>query len=398
MVGGSVTARTRGATAWVALAACAFVLVSCASQTRVSYSPKEQAEAVIPGIPGARLWGDDPTIGKGRPAGAARILQRQPTVLALSGGGADGAFGAGLLTGWSKRGTRPEFTFVTGASAGALIAPFAFLGPAHDTTLRTVFTSGELANLLQSDGIAGLLGTSVYKTGPLRNLIATYIDADILQAVAREYREGRRLFVVTTNLDAQRTAIWDMGRIAASGDPGALDLFRNVLTASASIPGVFSPTLIEVEAEGKRFLEMHVDGGVTTNLMVVPEAVMVSGTQLFPPNARPRVYIIMNGKLAPNFEVVKASTLPIVRRSIETAVRANTRHALLASYQFGKARNWELNLASVDPDFPSTDSIGFDPVYMGQLFEYAYQRGANGQLWQATPADYRIKDLRFVLR
>jgi hypothetical protein len=129
---------------------------------------------------------------------------------------------------------------------------------------------------------------------------------------------------VTTNLDAQRTAIWDMGEIAASGDPGALNLFRNVLTASASIPGVFSPMLIEVEADGRRSAEMHVDGGVTTNVLILPEALLVSGTPVFPPDARPKVYVVMNGKLAPDFEVVKASTLQIVRRSFETSVRANT--------------------------------------------------------------------------
>jgi hypothetical protein len=390
MIGGNVTVLTRSATRPVAFAACALILADCAAATRIPYTQQEQTEAVIPGIPGARLWADDPTVGKGRPPGASRIAQRQPTVLALSGGGADGAFGAGLLTGWSTRGTRPEFTFVTGASAGALIAPFAFLGMAHDETLKSVFASGELANLLQSDGLAGLFGTSLYKTGPLQDLIARHVDAGILQAIAQEYRSGRRLYVVTTNLDVQRTAIWDMGRIAASGEPGALELFRNVLTASASIPGVFSPVLIDVEAEGKRFAEMHVDGGVTTNVLVVPEAVLVSGTPLFPHDARPKVYIVMNGKLAPDFEVVRASTLPIVRRSIETAVRANTRNTLLASYQFGKNRNWEFNLASIDPDYPKSNSISFDLAYMRQLFDYGYQRGASGKLWQSTPADYRV--------
>src|SRR4029078_8450906 len=164
------------------------------------------------------------------------------------GGGADGAFGAGLLAGWSARGTRPQFAVGTGASAGALIAPFAFVGAAYDETLRSVFASGEMANLLQSDGLAGLFGTSLFKTAPLRDLIARHVDAALLEAIAREYRRGRRLYVVTTNIDAQRTAIWDMGRTAASGEPGALDLFRNVLTASASIPGVFSPVLIAVSA------------------------------------------------------------------------------------------------------------------------------------------------------
>src|SRR5207253_3942476 len=205
-----------------------------------------QAEAVIPGIPGARLWADNPAIATGRRSVVSRTRVQQPIVLALSGGGADGAFGAGLLTGWSASGTRPQFTFVTGASAGALIAPFAFLGPSYDDTLRSVFASGEMANLLQTDSLGALFGTSVFKTAPLRDLIARYADDNMLAAIAREYQAGRRLYVVTTNLDAQRTAVWDMGRIASSGQPNALELFRNVLTASASIPGVFSPVLIDV--------------------------------------------------------------------------------------------------------------------------------------------------------
>ena len=171
------------------------------------------------------------------------------------------------------------------------------MGSAYDDMLRSVFANGEMANLLQSDGLAGLFGTALFKTAPLRDLIARHVDAALLEAIAREYRTGRRLYVVTTNLDAQRTAIWDMGKIAASGDPRALELFRNVLTASASVPGVFPPVLIDVEAGGKRFAEMHVDGGVTTNVLIVPEAALLSGAALFAPNARPKVYIVMNGKL-----------------------------------------------------------------------------------------------------
>jgi patatin-like phospholipase/acyl hydrolase len=316
----------------------------------------------------------------------SRVSAKQPVVLALSGGGADGAFGAGLLAGWSARGTRPQFTIVTGASAGALIAPFAFLGPAYDETLTSVFATGEMANLLQWEGLAGLFGTSLFKTEPLRDLVARHVDAPMLAAIAREYRAGRRLYVVTTNLDAQRTAIWDMGKIAASDEPGALDLFRDVLTASASIPGVFSPMLIDIDVDGRHSAEMHVDGGVTTNVLILPEAVLVSGTPVFPPDARPKVYVIMNGKLAPDFELVKASTLQIVRRSFETSVRANTRNTLIAFYQFAKSRNWDFNLASIDADYPKSDAIGFDPAYMQQLFDYGYQRGRAGIHWQSTPA------------
>jgi hypothetical protein len=388
MIWANFTGQMRRATCPFMVAACAMAITGCATVNRIPYTQQEQAEAVIPGIPGARLWADNPAIATGRRSVVSRVPVKQPTVLALSGGGADGAFGAGLLTGWSAHGTRPQFTFVTGASAGALIAPFAFLGAAHDETLRSVFASGEMANLLQSEGLGGLFGAGLFKTAPLRELIARHVDAGLLAAIAQEYRAGRRLYVVTTNLDAQRTAIWDMGKIAASGEPGALDLFRNVLTASASIPGVFSPVLIDVEAQGRHFAEMHVDGGVTTNVLILPEAVLVSGTPVFPPDARPKVYIVMNGKLSPDFEVVKASTLPIVTRSFETSVRANTRNTLLASYQFAKGRNWEFNLTSVDPDYPKPNSIGFDQTYMQQLFDYGHQRGRSGIIWQSTPSEF----------
>jgi predicted acylesterase/phospholipase RssA len=371
------------------VAACALVLAGCASVARIPYTQQEQSTAAIPGIPDVRLWADDPvSIGTAaRRSIVSHIALKQPTVLALSGGGANGAFGAGLLNGWSARGTRPQFTFVTGVSSGALIAPFAFLGPSYDETLRSVFASGEMANLLQSDGLAVLFGTGIFKAAPLRELIARHVDDALLEAIAQEYRAGRRLYVVTTDLDAQRTAIWDMGKIAASGYPGALDLFRNVLTASASIPGLFSPVLIDVEAEGRHFAEMHVDGGVTTNILIVPEAVLETGTPLFAPGARPKVYIVMNGKLAPEFEVVEPSTLPIVTRAFETSVRANTHNTLIASYQFAKSRNWEFNLASIDPSYPTSQSIRFDTAYMQQLFEYGYQRGKAGQLWQSKPSD-----------
>src|SRR5712691_5751959 len=389
-IGDNVSGLTRRATRPFALVAYALVLAGCAAPpTRIPYTQQEQQEAGVPGIPGARLWADDPFITTGRRYPTSRVRLAQPSILALSGGGADGAFGAGLLTGWSARGTRPQFTFVTGASAGALIAPFAFLGPAYDETLRSVFASGEMANLLQSDGLAGLFGTGLFKAAPLRDLITRHVDAELLAAVAREYQAGRRLYVVTTNIDAQRTAIWDMGRIASSGDPNALELFRNVLTASASIPGVFSPMLIDVEAQGRRFAEMHVDGGVTANVLILPEAVLVSGTPVFPADARPKVYVIVNGKLSPDFEVVKASTLPIVVRSFETSVRANTRNTLLASYQFAKSRNWDFNVTSLDPAYPKPAEIGFDQAYMQQLFDYAYQRGRAGVVWQSTPSEYQ---------
>lgn len=190
------------------LAACAFVLTmaACASIERVQHTQQDRAVARIPGIPNARIWADDPNMG-GRNPGT-----RQHIVLALSGGGPDGAFGAGFLNGWTARGDRPRFTVVTGSSAGALMAPFAFLGPSHDELMKNAFYSGDMRNLLRFEGVGGLVGQGLFDAEPLRQLIAKYIDADILEQVACEHRTGRRLFVVTTNLDAQRTRDLEHGR------------------------------------------------------------------------------------------------------------------------------------------------------------------------------------------
>ena len=364
------------------MAACALALtmVACASIERIAHTQQDQAAAQIPGIPNARVWSDDPNMG-GRDPGT-----RQHIVLALSGGGPDGAFGAGFLNGWTARGGRPNFTVVTGASAGALMAPFAFLGPSHDERMKQAFYSGDMANLLQLDAVAGLVGAGLFNPEPLRQVIAKYIDADILAGVAREHRTGRRLFIVTTNLDAQRTAVWDMGAIASSNDPKALELFRSVMAASASIPGVFPPVLIEVEGGGKRFTEMHVDGGITTNVLVLPEAMMTTNRAM-PTHMRPKFYVILNGKLGPNFELVNARTLPITIRSFETSVRANTHNTLLATYEFIKRRGWNLNLTAIEDSVPPGKNRGFDAEYMRRLFDYGYERAARGQMWQPSPAD-----------
>lgn len=373
---------------------CVGMLAACATQTRIPYTVEEKAAAEVPGFPDARAWADDRNVV----LQYAGIKTRHPTVLALSGGGADGAFGAGVLNGWTARGDRPQFTIVTGASAGALLAPFAFLGPGYDEVTRTVFSSGEMENFLQFQGVRGLVGTGLFNSSPLRDLIAKYVDNAVLEAVAREYHAGRRLFIVTTNLDAQRTAIWNMGQIAASGQPGALELFRKVMQASASIPGVFPPVLIDVEANGKHFAEMHVDGGVTANILVVPEALLLADKKILPSNVRPTIYAILNGKLGADFEVVKPSTLQIAVRAFMTSVRANTRNTLLASYEFIRRRGWRLNLAAIDESVPNQEKPGFDTAYMQMLYQHGYERAMNRQLWQTSPLTPDEKPLRQVPR
>ena len=378
---------------------CAFALTAlagCASIPRVPFTKEQQAVATIPGIPNARVWSDDRAdalLARARSdvrageAGRAGAIN----VLAISGGGSNGAYGAGLLSGWSERGSRPEFTVVTGASAGALIAPFAFLGRSYDPVLKTLFNEGIGEELLQFDGLSAIFGSGAFKAEPLRRLIARYVDHALLERIGAEYQKGRRLLVVTTNLDAQRTAVWDMGAIAASGAPGALDLFRDVLAASASVPGVYSPVLINVEGDGRRFEEMHVDGGVRANLLVVPESLLLSSVPMSMSGVQPRVYILMNNKLEQDFEIVEGKALAIVSRSFTTAVKANTQNTLIATYDFTRRNKWDFNLASIDADYPTTTSMGFDRGYMQQLYQYGYQQGLSGAPWRKSlPTTYTV--------
>jgi hypothetical protein len=359
-------------------------LVGCASVPRVAFTKADQSAAFIPGIPGARMWTDESAAFS--PAQAQDMLTAKRhgpfTMLALSGGGADVAFGAGLLTGWSETGTRPQFAVVTGTSAGALVAPFAFLGPAYDPVLKAVFTDGETERLLQVDGLAAIFGSAIFKAAPLQQLVARHVDEGLLAAIAAEHRKGRRLFVVTTNLDAQRTVVWDMGVIAASGRPGALALFRNILVASSSIPGVFPPVLVEVESGGKRFAEMHVDGGVTANVLVVPQSLLLANMPAARTGMRPQIYVIINDQLTPAFDLVKAATAPIVERAFITAVKANTRNSLIATQDFTRRNGWEFNVAAIDPNYSAEAAITFKTPYMRRLFAYGYDKGRSPRIWR----------------
>src|SRR6202011_5277821 len=308
--------------------------------------------------------------------------------LALSGGGADGAYGAGVLNGWTAAGTRPEFSAVSGVSTAALIAPFAFLGPAYDATLREVYTSGIAESLLNTPSIVhAVFGSGLFGNTHLRELVARYIGRDMLEAIAAEHAKGRSLLVVTTNLDTQRTVIWDMGRIAAIGSPQALSLFRDVMAASASIPVVFPPMLIDAEANGHRFQEMHVDGGVTAPVLTLPEAFLLRNGA-FARGLRINIYVLINDKVERDFQLVPNSTIGIAARASASVMKTQIRSVLYETYDFARRNNFGFNLTYIAKDFPPPMSSGFVSSHMSSLFQYGFERAKAGNLWaKAPPSD-----------
>ncbi|MDX2260018.1 MAG: patatin-like phospholipase family protein [Hyphomicrobiaceae bacterium] len=356
--------------------------------------------ATVAGLQGVRFWGDE--VPEDFLAEVKRRLPNMPRlaqtadrkagrpvveILALSGGGGDGAFGAGFLKGWTRSGARPEFEVVTGVSAGAIIAPFAYLGPAYDDDLEQIWTAYRTSEIVTAQVLPGLLGGSALAdTAPLSNLIAKYVDRKMMRAIAAEYRKGRMLLVGTTNLDAQRPVVWNMGEIASVDSEHALALFRVVILASAAIPGAFPPVSIPVTIDNKTYTELHVDGGTTREVFISPVQVQLSTFDQFyskPPLRK--LYLISNMKTEPEQQVVKAQTLPIAARAISTLIKSQSQGEIYRIYRMAKDDNAQFNFVSVPGSFKQTAKEFFDPDYQRALFRLGEEMGARGNAWLFEP-------------
>jgi hypothetical protein len=362
------------------LLAATLALDACASVPRQLYTAAEARVAEVAGIAGARAFADASPETLGGMMAPPEARNRPFAYLALSGGGGDGAFGAGVLKGWSESGTRPEFNLVSGISTGALTAPFAFLGPAYDPVLDQIYTSGAAATLVQDPSLVNIVfGSGLFGDRRLRDLIGRYVTPDLLASIAADHAKGHRLLVVTTNLDSKRAMIWNMGAIAASGAPDAGALFRDVLTASASVPAVFPAQLLDVQANGHAFQELHVDGSVVTPVFTVPPAMIAHGRALGGAPSRADIYVLMNGRIEPDFELVRNNTLSIVEQTMATGSQARSRESLAATYAFARANRIGFHLTYIDEAAPRTTfAKGFDTAYMRSLYQDGYEKARSG--------------------
>jgi Patatin-like phospholipase len=342
---------------------------------RATFARSDQDAAVVPGMPQARFWGDS------EPDFLRAVATSAGPWLMLSSGGADGAYGAGILSGWTEAGTRPEFSVVTGVSTGAMIAPFAFVGPRYDERLRKLYSTLTAADVFEVRGT----GESMFDTWPLKDLLAREVTPELLADVAAEHRRGRRLFVVTTDLDAERPVVWNMGEIALRGDDTAVQLFREVLLASGSIPGMFPPVYIDVEANGRHFQEMHADGGMGGTFYVAP-ALLLSDPRGHRLPAT-ELYVIVNGKLAPEFQVTERNTLAILGRSIATTLKTAARMELAQTYQYAQRSGIGFNVAAIDDNFDKQSRGSFDPDYMHALVELGADQVKAGSAFRRRPPD-----------
>ncbi len=384
------------------LALALLLLPACGTPQRGPAVPHElQDRALVPGFtPAARTWAAElnpdfyaaviDSVARER-ADLAAQGHTGPlppaNFLAISGGGADGAFGAGLLCGWTARGDRPTFKLVTGISTGALIAPFAFLGPKYDYVLRDVYTRSTTKDIMNERSLlGGILSDGMADTTPLWKLLERYFDETMLDEIAAEYRKGRLLVIGTTNLDARRAVLWNIGAIAASDAPDRLPLVRSILVASASIPGAFPPVMLDVEVDGNRFQEMHVDGGAMTQVFVYPPSLKLADVAQREQIQRERhIYIIRNARIDPEWSQVERRTLSIAQRAISSLIATQGVGDLFRIYVGAQRDGVDFNLAFIPPSFNLRAREPFDPVYMAELFEVGRGRAVNGYPWEKAP-------------
>ena len=282
--------------------------------------------------------------------------------LAISGGGDNGAFTAGLLNGWTANGTRPEFKLVTGISTGALIAPFAFLGPKYDATLKQVYTTLSPKDIIEPRSlIGGFFSDAMADNKPLWKVLRKSVTENLLKEVAAEYARGRFLLVATADIDARRGVIWDMGKIATYGGPQALDLFVKVMIASASIPAGFPPVMIDVEADGKRYQEMHVDGGIVAQVFAYPSRISaVSMAKASGVERERRLYLIRNARLDPDWAQVERQTMSIAARAVASLIHSQGIGDIYRIYATAVRDGVDFNLAFIPSTFNAPHKEEFD--------------------------------------
>jgi len=342
----------------------------------------------------------DAAVQRANAADPGRMNRPPKNVLCLSGGGSYGAFSAGIIYGWTCSGTRPEFDTVTGISTGSLIAPFAFLGPRYDETMKRFYTDINNNDIYKKRRIIpGLVGEAFADNAPLAKMIAGAITDDLVSEIAEEHRKGRRLYVGTTELEGNQFIIWDIGAIASDQGTAGKTLIRKVLLGSAAIPGFFPSTKIDISIDGKKYAEKHVDGGVGQGIFWRPPS--IPAEKLREPNTFPlagtRTWCIVAGKLYADPLTVKPETLEVAGAAVNDVVFAQTRGDLQRIYIQTLLTGMDYYLTSIPIEFKAPKSATeFASPGMISMFNEGYRLSVEGKAWRRDPPGGRIGETPMI--
>ncbi len=392
--------------AYISIFSILVISTGCSKKIRFALPEEYVDTANIVGIDQVRDWGDTHStyFQNDFIESAKQMRKNYPDlysksdsyidILAVSGGGSKGAYGIGLLKGWHDSGNIPTFRLVTGISTGSLIAPFAFLGgeyldiPAEfykNVSDRDVYIKKPLAKILfGADSIASSL--------PLQGILKKIINKEFLKKVAEQHKKGRRLFIGTTNLDSKRLVIWNMGHIAEIGNDRAVEIFQKVLLASAAIPVALPPVYFSMEANGKVYDEMHVDGGTSVEVFFygavldIKSGLKTLGIENLP---QVRLFIIRNSIIEHDYKAVKPRIIDIASRALSSLIGSQGVGDLYRIYTVAQRDGIDYNLASLPPDYNYETKTEFDTDLMNKLYNRAYEEAKNGYPWKKYPPYYK---------
>ena len=357
-------------------------------------------------MPGVRVWGDERSevlhddLVQSIREEESGLFARGPggafqySGLSLSGGGDHGAFGAGFLAGWSASGTRPRFKIVAGTSTGALIAPFALLGSEYDSLLEAAYTTVSASDVIEEKPVIGTFWReSLDDNHPLRELVDRFVSDAVIDSVAEAHRRGQRLFISTTNLDAQRLVIWNMGLIATSEYPEKYALFRNVLVASTAIPILFPPVYIDVESATGKFDEMHVDGGTVGQMFFYGSAidwkqVLENASGMDDPADQSQLFLIIDGEVDPDYQHVQRRLTSITDRTVKTLIKVSAWSSLYRMYLHAQSGGYGFQYVGLPEDYESASDAPYDPQEMRRMFDLGFEMGRSGRGWKTVPPGF----------
>ena len=303
-------------------------------------------------------------------------------VLIIGGGVSNSAYGIGLLNGWLKQGTRPVFKIVTGYSSGSLIALATFSGKEYEDRLAELFTSISTKDVVRQNGVFSILfGNSVNSSALFAKKIDNIVDENLMTKIALEHAKGRRLYVGTSDLDAQEFVIWDMGALASKGGIDSVKTFRKIILASCSFSSMLPPVFFQVEANGRHYDEMHADGGVIGGIFYIHQ--LMEGAQF--KELRTRLYILNCCYMSPHSKQIEDNLTAIISRTIETNGSSKMAGDTYRIYAFAKERNWDYNLAYIPEDFQPNQKEMFDRQEMRRLFKRGYDDAIVGYKWHKAP-------------
>ena len=385
---------------WITNILAIVMVAGCASAIKRNPVPESLIDvAEVRNLDDVRFWGDAAPPNFHAWLKESRWDQmgsQSHHYLAISGGGENGAYGAGFLNGWSAAGTRPEFTIVTGISTGALLAPFAFLGPDYDDDIKAFYTEFSKDDLVEKRSIFKMRSNaSIIDNRLLREKVAQYITQELIQKIAAEYQKGRILIVGTTNLDTSRPVLWSIGRIATSGAPNALELIHDIIIASTSIGGAFPPVIISVEANGESYDEMHVDGGTVNQVFMYPLGMDFSEIKnRVGLTENPKVYVLRNAPLNPAYQVVEYSMLQVVGQSVNSLLRTQGIGDIERIYLEARRDGLDFYLTYIPDDFNEPLNEIFDSDYMNKLYQVGYERALQGGEWQRVPPGFNVGNVK----